>query len=161
MRDSKERSGFKSLSNDQIINNHSDLGYTIWECKYAKTGMNLIMMEPEGVVGNPVLYLSLLLAIPDMRLRVGGQLLIEICAALGLAKAMGNDCIFHSGEFSWLVGRHKTSPHTNYDEDMLRDGYVNEYDIPLKLVDALPDAERVDTIEQAVSNFFKTHKFPY
>ena len=44
---------------------------------------------------------------------------------------------------------------------MERDGFVDEYDIPLELVDALPDAEPVDTIEQAVSNLSKTYKFPY
>ena len=100
-------------------------------------------------------------SVSNIGLRAGAQLLLEISAALGLAKAMGNDCIFQIGDFSWLVGEHKTSPHTNYDEDMERDGFVDEYDIPLKLVDALPDAESVDTIEQAVSNFLKTYKFPY
>ena len=159
--DAQSPSGLRRMPGDHCIDNYSDFWYSICEYKYANTGVALIIVEPEKIVQKPELYPAMLAGIVDMRLRIGPQLFLEICAALGLAKAMGNDCIFQSGDFSWLVGEHKTSPHTNYDEDMERDGFVDEYDIPLELVDALPDAEPADTIEQAVSNFFKTYKFPY
>ena len=160
-KDAQSQSGFRRLDDNFIIDYYKDAWYDICECKYMAVRVDLLILEPQGEVQKPALYPSFLASISGIRLTERTQLFLEICSALGLAKAMGNECIFHAGDFSWLVGKHKTSPHTNYDEEMLRDGYVNEYDIPLKLVDALPDAEPVDTIEQAVSNFFKTYKFPY
>ena len=151
----------RRLPDDHCIDNYPDFRYNICERNYVKSGAIFIIMNPENIVQNVEKYPSCLASVSNIGLRSGAQLLLEISAALGLAKAMGNDCIFQIGDFSWLVGEHKTSPHTNYDEDMERDGFVDEYDIPLKLVDALPDAESVDTIEQAVSNFLKTYKFPY
>ena len=151
----------RRLPDDHCIDNYPDFRYNICERNYVKSGAIFIIMNPENIVQNVEKYPSCLASVSNIGLRAGAQLLLEIGAALGLAKAMGNDCIFQIGDFSWLVGEHKTSPHTNYDEDMERDGFVDEYDIPLELVDALPDAEPADTIEQAVSNFFKTYKFPY
>jgi hypothetical protein len=128
--------------------------YSVWENNHVKAGAMVSTIEVGLVVENSIKYPSPLVSISDIRLKPNSMLILQLCAALGLAKASNNDCIFHSGDFGWVAGLHKTSPHTSRNEELQREGYVSEFDIPLSLIDEIRNSDRTECIDQAVLKYF-------
>lgn len=142
------------LNADESLGHTKSSWYSIWENNYVKAGAMVNTIEVGSVVENTIKFPSPLVSVSDIRLKPNSMLILQLCAALGLAKASNNKCIFHSGDFGWVAGLHKTSPHTSGSEELQREGYVSEFDIPLSLIDEIHTSDRTESIDQAVLKYF-------
>lgn len=142
------------LGENERLAHLKNVWYSAWEQNYVKAGATIDIIDADLIVQNPRKYASPLMSVSDIRLKRTSMLLLQLCTAMGMAQAMGNECVLHSGEFGWVVGLHKVSPNTAGNDELLREGYVNEFDIPLALIEKIYSSEQNDSIEQAVSSFF-------
>lgn len=142
------------LSENECIAHLKNVWFSAWEQNHVKAGATIDIIDADLIVQNPCKYASPLMSVSDIRLKRTSMLLLQLSAAMGMAHAMGNGYVLHSGEFGWVVGLHKMSPYTAGNDELLREGYANEFDIPLGLIENIYSREKNDTIEQAVFSFF-------
>lgn len=131
--------------------------HSIWEKNHIKTGVIIDIIDASFFVENYTNHPLPLLTISEIHLRETPSLILQLCAACGIAKAMNNNFVMHAGDFNWLVGSHKISPYTIYTDEQAQNGYVNENDIPLASVESIFCREKYSSLDLAVNNFFKRH----
>lgn len=131
-----------------------DVTYIFSENIYVNIGVYLSIIEAGSIVEDSESYPSSLIVLPDLRLKVNANLLFATIVALGIAKSMGNKYIYHDGDFGWTAGLYSNSMHSQKNGDESYKGYTAEYDLPLDVIDGLPNAQKTETLDDAVLNFF-------
>ena len=118
--------------------------YGVWENSFLKQSINLSIINSSYFFSEekerpPVV------SVPDIRMKNSAATLLQLSTALGVAAAMSDKDIFHSGEFNWFLG------------EFPGNSDLGDFSFSLQLADRLPNAEAVDIGEVGVDSFFRRH----
>ena len=143
------------MDGSEIIRRIDNVWYSVWEINYIKAGALLDISLPYVSCKENFESIPPVLSVFEIAFKKNAMLLLQICTAFGFAKSMGRKSVFHTGDFGWFVGLYETPPCV-YENKAL----VGEYDfyIPMSLIDNMPAAKKVNSMDQAVLNFFETYR---
>jgi hypothetical protein len=139
-----EDGGYRWAVDEDIFREKNGLWYGVWENSFLKQSINLSIMDPNYFFSEERQQAPVV-SVPDITVKSSATTLLQLSTALGVAAAMDDDIVFHSGEFNWFLGEFPVNSE------------LGDFSISLSLVDRLPNSEVVEIGEVGVTSFFRRH----
>lgn len=98
-----EDGGYRWAVDEDIFLEKNGLWYGVWENSFLKQSINLSIMDSNYFFSEERQQ-SPVVSVPDIRVKSSATTLLQLSTALGVAAAMEDDIVFHSGEFNWFLG---------------------------------------------------------